>query len=152
MNNAIKSYCPFIPDGATYISQPFRVAKFGGFGFTEGCKGCRAIITGKNPVAHSPECRLKIMEQAPNNDKIAARVKRAMGKDREFHSKNLERNEEKKKKESEMQSSTEPATAEGSAAASASPHAGGAAVWNMERAEGAAARAAKAKAAVARRL
>ena len=43
-------------------------------------------------------------------------------------------------------------TTEGSAAASASPHAGGAAVWNMERAEGAAARAAKAKAAVARRL
>ena len=41
---------------------------------------------------------MKIMEQAPNDDKIAARVKRAMGKDREYHAKNLERNEEKKKR------------------------------------------------------
>ena len=72
--------------------------KFGGFGFTEGCKGCRAIVNGKNPVAHSHDCRLKIMEQAPNNDKIAARVKRTMVKDQEFHAKDLERNEEKRKK------------------------------------------------------
>ena len=36
----------------------------GGLGFTDGCKGCRAIINRRNPVAHSPECRLKVMEQA----------------------------------------------------------------------------------------
>ena len=37
------------------------------------------------------ECRLRIMEQAPNNEKIAARVKRSLGKTEEFQAKNLER-------------------------------------------------------------
>ena len=92
----------------------------GGFGFTEGCKGCRAIVSRKPAVAHSDECRLKVMEQAPRNDKIAARVKRTIGRDQEFHAKNLERNEEKEKRESEMQSSTEPAAVEGEGSAGAS--------------------------------
>ena len=63
----------------------------GGFGFTAGCKGCSAIINGKRPVAHSHECRSKVMEQAPNDAKIAARVKRAMSKDQEFHARNLKK-------------------------------------------------------------
>ena len=60
------------------------------------------------------------MEQAPNNDKIAARVKRTMGKDQEFHARNLERNEEKKKGENEVQSPPEPAMAEGEGSEGAS--------------------------------
>ena len=71
----------------------------GGLGFTDGCKGCRAIINGKNPVARSPECRLKVMEQAPNNDKIAARVKRTVGRDQSFHARNLEKNFGKRENE-----------------------------------------------------
>ena len=35
----------------------------GGFGFTEGCKGCRAIINRKPAVSHSDERRLKIMNR-----------------------------------------------------------------------------------------
>ena len=60
------------------------------------------------------------MEQAPNDDKIAARVKRTMGKDRECHANNLERNEEKKKRESEMQSSSEPTAVAGDGSAGVS--------------------------------
>ena len=92
----------------------------GGLGFTDGRKGCRAIINRKNPVAHSPECRLKVMEQAPNNDKIAARLRRTVGRDRDFHSRNLERNEERKKRESEVQSPSEPAAMEGEGSEGAS--------------------------------
>ena len=69
-----------------------------GVGFTDGCKGCRAIVNGKNPVAHSDDCRLRVMAEAPNNDKIAARVKRSAGKDHDNHARHLERNEEKRKK------------------------------------------------------
>ena len=69
-------------------------------------------------MAHSSDCRLKIIEQAPNNETIAARVKRTMSKDQEFHSKNLEKNEEHRKRET--QSSTEPATVEGEGSAGAS--------------------------------
>ena len=76
-----------------YVTAKDVDPKFNGFGFTEGCKGCRAIVNGKPPVAHSSECRLRIMEQAPNSEKIAARVKRSFGKDQEFHAKNLEKNE-----------------------------------------------------------
>ena len=72
-----------------YVTAKDVDPKFNGFGFTEGCKGCRAIVNGKPPVAHSSECRLRIMEQAPNSEKIAARVKRSLGKDQEFHAKNL---------------------------------------------------------------
>ena len=77
-------------------------------------------MNGKTPVAHSHECRLRIMEQAPNNDKIEARVRRTMGKDQEFHARNLERNEEKRKRESEVQSPPEPAMAEGEGSEGAS--------------------------------
>ena len=80
----------------------------GGLVFTDGCKGCRAIINNKNPVAHSPECRLKVMEQAPNNEKIAARVKRTVGRDQSFHARNLEKNEERKKRENEVHPPPEP--------------------------------------------
>ena len=73
--------------------------KYNGIGFTEGCKGCQAIVNGKPPVAHSQECRLRLMEQAPNNEKIAARVKRSLGKTGEFLAKNVERGEEKRKRE-----------------------------------------------------
>ena len=77
--------------------------RFSGVGFTEGCKGCRAIVNGKTPVAHSRDCRLRVMEQAPKNDKIAARLKRIVSKDQDSHARSLERSEENKKKESEGQ-------------------------------------------------
>ena len=98
-----------------YVTAKDVDPKFNGFGFTEGCKGCRAIVNGKPPVAHSSECRLRIMEQAPNSEKIAARVKRSLGRDHEFHAKNLERSEEKKKREGEVQSP--PQAGEGSGGA-----------------------------------
>ena len=58
----------------------------GCFGFTPGCDGCKAI-NGTRSVAHSETCRLKVMQQAPNNPKIAARVKRSVEKDLEAHAK-----------------------------------------------------------------
>ena len=85
--------------------------KFEGVGFTEGCKGCRAIVNGKRPVAHSQECRLRVMEQAPSNERIAARVRQTMDKDQEFHARNLERNEERRKRESDVPSPSEPVSA-----------------------------------------
>ena len=40
-----------------YVTSKDVDPESGGFGFTEGCKGCSAIINGKRPVAHSHECR-----------------------------------------------------------------------------------------------
>ena len=96
-----------------YVTAKDVGPKFNGVGFTEGCKGCRAIVNGKSPVAHSHDCRLRVMEQAPNNDKIAAMVKRTVSKDQDLHARSLERNEEKRKKDSEGQPPSVPAVVEG---------------------------------------
>ncbi len=58
-----------------------------GFGFTPDCDGCKATINGKRSVTHSLTCRLRVMEQAPNNANIAARVKKSLAKEVEHHSK-----------------------------------------------------------------
>ena len=71
-----------------YVTAKDVDPRHSGVGFTEGCKGCRAIVNGKTPVAHSHDCRLRVMEQAPNNDKIAARLKRTVSKDHDFHARN----------------------------------------------------------------
>ena len=102
-----------------YVTQKDVDPESGGFGFTDGSKGCSAITNGKRPVAHSHECRLKIMEQAPNSAKIAASVKRTLSKDQEFHAKNLENNEEAKRKR-ETPASAESTTMERDGSAGAS--------------------------------
>ena len=56
------------------------------------CDGCKAIVNGKKSVTHSVACRLKVMEQAPNNSNIAARVKKSLKKEAEHHSRLLEEN------------------------------------------------------------
>ena len=81
-----------------YVTAKDVDPKHQGVGFTEGCKGCRAIVNGKPAVAHSDDCRLRVMAEAPNNDKIAVRLKRTVVKDHDYHARNLERNEEKRKK------------------------------------------------------
>ena len=63
-----------------------------GYGVTPDCDGCKAIVNGKKSVTHSVACRLKVMEQAPNNSNIAARVKKSLKKEVEHHSKLLEEN------------------------------------------------------------
>lgn len=92
----------------------------GGFEFISGCKGCSAIINGKRPVAHSSECRLRVMQQAPNSPKIAARVKRTVDKDHEFHAKNLEEEEEAKREKESPAAPMESATTAGDWSAGAS--------------------------------
>ena len=47
-----------------YVTAKDVDPRFSGVGFTEGCKGCRAIVNGKTPVAHSHDCRLRVMEHA----------------------------------------------------------------------------------------
>ena len=56
-----------------------------GFGFVPDCDGCKAIVNGKRSVSHSVACRLKVLEQAPNNSNIAARVKKTLKKEIENH-------------------------------------------------------------------
>ena len=35
----------------------------GGIGFTEGCPGCNALITGSIRTEHNGDCRLRVMEK-----------------------------------------------------------------------------------------
>ena len=107
---------PIVATRSFYVTAKDVDPKYNGIGFTEGCKGCQAIVNGKSPVAHSKECRLRLMEQAPNNEKIAARVKRSLASTGEFLAKEVERGEEKRRKESEAQ--VPPQGGEGSAGAS----------------------------------
>ena len=115
----------------------------GGFGFTPGCDGCKAIVNGKRSLAHSETCKLKVMQQASSNPKIAARVKRSVEKDHEAHTKILEEGEERKKqKEASTIPTAESATppAEGSAGAPRSQVGGSASSGSSDPSSGSAPR------------
>ena len=49
--------------------------RLGGIGFTQGCKGCASIISGKPRVGHDEKCRLRVIDNASVDLAVAARVK-----------------------------------------------------------------------------
>ena len=62
----------------------------GGIGFTDGCKGCKAIIYGKARVVHDNNCKHRVVETASTNPMVAARVKVAIDRDVRWHALKLE--------------------------------------------------------------
>ena len=69
----------------------------GGIGFTDACKGCKAIVYGKSRVGHDDHCRHRVVGTASTNPKVAARVKVAIGRDVRWHAKKLEASETRRK-------------------------------------------------------
>ena len=72
----------------------------GGIGFTEGCKGCKSIISGGERKGHDEKCRMRLMETAAKDPSVAARVEAANKKEEEWLARKLEEAEEKKKRKS----------------------------------------------------
>ena len=70
----------------------------GGIGYTDGCKGCKAIVYGTERQAHSNHCRHRVIKTAATNADVAARVTRAIDRDVEYHARKLESNEESRGK------------------------------------------------------
>ena len=66
-------------------------------GFTDGCKGCKAILYGKSRVGHENHCRHRVVETASTNPEVAVRVKVAIDRDVKRHAKKLEESETRRK-------------------------------------------------------
>jgi hypothetical protein len=80
-----------------YVTRPDVDPAGGGIGFTDGCKGCRAIIYGKARVVHDNNCRHRVVETASTNPKVAVRVKVAIDRDVRWHALKLEQSETRRK-------------------------------------------------------
>ena len=50
-----------------YVKIPDLDPAGGGIGFTDGCKGCKAIIYGKSRVGHDNHCRHRVVLTASTN-------------------------------------------------------------------------------------
>ena len=74
-----------------YVKQKDLDPAQAGLGWTPGCKGCESIA-GKHPtqVAHSDECRLRVIEKTKSNPVTAARLKASELREKEYHAKKLE--------------------------------------------------------------
>ena len=105
---------PFMKDlRQFYVKAPDLDPGGGGIGFTDGCKGCKAIIYGKSRVGHDNHCRHRVIETASTNPQVAARVKVAIDRDVRWHAKKLEASETRRK---------EPEKDSGGGSAEASEH------------------------------
>ena len=80
-----------------YVKIPDLDPAAGGIGFTDGCKGCKAIIHGKSRVGHDNHCRHRVVETASTNPDVAVRVKIAIDRDVKWHAKKLEESETRRK-------------------------------------------------------
>ena len=81
-----------------YVHQPDVDPAGGGIGFTDGCKGCRAIVFGTTRTGHDNHCRHRVIKTAATNPLIAARVKVAVDRDVAWHAKKLEASETSRRK------------------------------------------------------
>ena len=81
-----------------YVHQPDVDPAGGGIGFTDGCKGCRAIVFGTTRTGHDNHCRHRVIKTAATNPFIAARVKVAVDRDVAWHAKKLEASETSRRK------------------------------------------------------
>jgi len=70
----------------------------GGIGYTDGCKGCKAIVYGTARTGHANHCRHRVIKTAATNADVAARVRHAINRDVEYHAKKLETNEANRRK------------------------------------------------------
>ena len=76
----------------------------GGMGWTPGCKGCESISRGvKTQVAHSDECRARVIERTGSRPEIAARIKATREREDEWLAKQLETEKDAKKNRVEGQ-------------------------------------------------
>ena len=74
-----------------YVKLKYLDPGGGGMGWALGCKGCASIV-GKHAtqLAHSEECRLRVIEKTKSNPVIAARIKATRLREDEWFSKTLE--------------------------------------------------------------
>ena len=65
-----------------------------GIGFTDGCKGCRAIIYNIRPrPVHDNNCRHRVIKAAATSADIASRVQKTIDRDVAWHAMKLEASE-----------------------------------------------------------
>ena len=88
-----------------YVQKSDLDPEGGGIGFTDGCKGCRAIIYGKARVGHHDHCRHRVIETASTNPRIAAKVKVAIDRDVRWHALKLEESETRKMEDAQTPAS-----------------------------------------------
>jgi len=56
---------PEVEKRQLYIRKVVELARYG---YTDGCPGCVAVALGSAPVAHSKECRVRILEQMAKDE------------------------------------------------------------------------------------
>ena len=95
---------PKIRDVRQFYVKPYDLDPVaGGIGFTDGCKGCRAIMLGTARAARENHCRHRVIKSAATNTDVAARVKQTVDRDVEYHAKRLEAEKEAGKRRSEAE-------------------------------------------------
>ena len=99
---------PKLRDVRQFYVKPYDLDPAGGgIGFTDGCKGCRAIVFGTARTSHDNHCRHRVIKSAATNADVAARVKQATDRDVEYHAKKLETEKEVGKRRPETAISPE---------------------------------------------
>ena len=70
-------------------------------GFTEGCLGCKAILSGTGVRGHTEQCRKRMNDIIQKTSEGKERVKRQIDRENEYFSRQLEAhdNEEARKKQ-----------------------------------------------------
>ena len=95
---------PKIRDVRRFYVKPYDLDPVaGGIGFTDGCKGCRAIMFGAAKAAHENHCRHRVIKSAATDADVAARVKQTVDRDVEYHAKRLEAEKGAGKRRSEAE-------------------------------------------------
>ena len=99
---------PKLRDVRQFYVKPYDLDPAGGgIGYTDGCKGCRAIVFGTARTSHDNHCRHRVIKSAATNADVVARVKQAIDRDVEYHAKKLETEKEVGKRRPETATSPE---------------------------------------------
>ena len=77
-------------------------------GYSKDCAGCRAALGGRVRQAHSEECRKRLMEMMAGSEKVKA----ARGREDEFLSKVLEKEDQARKRKADREADRESVDAE----------------------------------------
>jgi len=72
---AVKPVVPDVTRRQVYIRKDKELAKYG---FTPGCAGCAAAQAGARPMAHSVECRQRIMDKMEQDEEGRLRLTQAL--------------------------------------------------------------------------
>ena len=101
---------PTLKDVRQFYVKPYDLdPASNGIGFTDGCPGCRHIMLGARKAAHDDQCRHRVIKSAATNADVAARLKKAIDRDEEYHAKRLEATRGKRGPEEETLPEERPA-------------------------------------------